>query len=88
MRKSLDIATRGYLTSTKRTLSISVRGYLHYDGVIPPKPGKEFNKGGAPAKYSKKDNENLPNTSLLLQDDEILTVIKIFIQCQGNVLKN
>ena len=86
MRKSLDIATRGYLTSTKRTLSISVRGYLHYDSVIPPKPVKEFNKGGAPARYIK--DEKLPNTSLLLQDDEILTVIKIFIQCQGNVLKN
>ena len=86
MRKSLYIATDGYLSKTKLTLSISVSGYLHYDGVIPPKPVKEFNKGGAPARYTK--DENLPNTSLLLQDDEILTVIKIFIQCQGNVLKN
>jgi len=88
MRKSLYIATDGYLSKTKLTLSISVSGYLHYEEIIPPKPVKKFNVGGAPAKYNKKDDDNLPNTNLLLQDDEILTVIKIFIQCQENVLKN
>jgi|JI10StandDraft_1071094.scaffolds.fasta_scaffold00995_43 hypothetical protein len=75
---SLKIATDGYLKkSTKAVLIIAVAGYLNFGGSpIDNQSGDGFRK---PRTEQREDW----NKRIMIEDDEILAFIKIFMECQG-----
>ena len=81
---SLKIATEGYLKrTTKAALIIAVSGYLNYSsGPIPPptpKPKIYSNSGAGVGIAHKKEQLD----KIRREDEEILTLINIFLKCQG-----
>jgi len=80
MANPLLVATDGYIKRTaKRVLVIAVSGYLAFGGgPIPPEPpvSPNFLTDG----YVKKSTLEL---RLKADDEEVITFIKVFLQCQG-----
>lgn len=86
--KTLTIASDGYLKCGK-PLQIAVNGYLDNCGVIiPPKPiiPIDFGVGGGTKgknKFRKDLNrEEWMKIYKVREDEEILVIIKAFVQCQ------
>ena len=83
MINPLSIATKGRISkSVKRTLTYATLGWLVVAGdVTPPKP----QGGGNSVTHTKRyqDTEkNILYKQIMREDDEMLTIIKIFLQCQ------
>lgn len=83
MLNSLKLATEGYLKrATKAALIIAIAGYLNYSsGPIPPPPTppRIFSSiGGSYGITHKKEQVD----RILKEDDDILTIIKVFLTCQ------
>jgi len=81
MINPLSVATDGYLTTNKRLLSIAVNGYLSYSQIPTPEV-VVTQKRGDDAVF------NVRLKRILQEDEEILIIIKSFIECQGSVLRN
>ncbi len=84
MLNSLTTATDGYLgCATKRLLVIAVAGYLNFCGAPSPSADvfiKEELKGGGKRIEIPKTQDEGKRLRLLREDDEILTIIKIFTE--------
>jgi hypothetical protein len=82
----LSIATAGYLSGEKYVLSIATDGYLYYD-VTPPiviVDDKKPKLYGPVRRIVRNIEIEEEDSSALLRDDEdILTIIKVFLQCQS-----
>ena len=81
---SLKIATSGYLKrATKAVLIIAVAGYLNFsDTPVPPSPPtkvRAFSGGGVGTSRHKTERFE----RILKEDEDILTLIKVFIEWQG-----
>lgn len=103
MISPLHIATEGYLSKTKKPLSIASSGYLQYNEIIIPDFKPTIPYGSTSKKYKKVIKDNITfskddtiilnenksdiNNRVLTQNNQVLTILKIFIICQGNVLK-
>ena len=79
----LQNASDGYLScSAKKLLVIAVAGYLNFCAPVPSGqtsiPIKDKHQGGG-----KEYRSNDTRDRLLREDDEVLTIIKIWTQCQG-----
>lgn len=84
MTNPLAIATRGRISnSVKKTLTLATLGWLVVTGdPVPPKP--PISGGGNSTTHTRrvKDTEkNIIYSKILREDDEMLTIIKIFL-CQ------
>jgi len=76
---SLKIATDGYLKkSTKAVLVIAVSGYLNFGGT-PPVPVTPSGSGPISNKYENVDDRI---SIIIREDDDIIQIIKIFLQCR------
>ncbi len=79
MISPISISTRGRISSSvKRTLTISVIGWLV--GTITPVPVNRSDDGGAgiAQRYIQKEDR-----SWVYEEEDILNIIKIWIKCQG-----
>lgn len=75
--ETLSIATRGRLSnSAKKTLTLATIGWLLY--VTPPTPIENQADGRSNSKVVIKKN----GEKIRLDDDEIISMIKMFMQCQ------
>lgn len=88
---SLSISTDGYLSRSYKTLSVSSNGYLDksLNIIIPPIIKKENSAGGGIIHYNNdyknlvvNKNLKLKNKKLKIEDEEIFSILKIFLQCQ------
>ena len=89
---TLSIATDGYLSGDYKTLSISTNGYL--DIYIDITPEKKTNKGGVGSRvinkktFAEETRDKLKELNskkykrLQIEDNEILNILKMFLQCQ------
>lgn len=88
MKKTLSRATRGYLCKSSLILSIATRGYLCIEETVEiiEKPAKYNNGGFGNIKTStlKTPIPNRYDVSRQENDDTMLLIIKIFIECQEN----
>lgn len=88
MKRTLSRATRGYLCKASLTLSIATRGYLCIEETIEivDKPVKYNNGGSGNVKTPTLKTPILNPYDLIRQenDDTMLLIIKIFIECQEN----
>ena len=88
MKKTLSRATKGYLCKSSLTLSIATKGYLCIEETVEiiDKPIKYNNGGSSNVKTSTLKTPILNKYDLARQenDDTILLIIKIFIECQEN----
>lgn len=82
MRSPLCISTRGLLS--KNTTTIAVRGYLCETSVLIKSEKQDWFKRFA----DESDILPIRKFNLPTQDDEILTILKVFIACQDRVLRN
>lgn len=87
MLNSLKIATEGYLKrAAKAALIIAVSGYLNYGGgptpPTPPAPKIYSNSGGGTGYGVSYKKEQLYKR-IKKEDEDILTIINIFLSCQG-----
>jgi len=80
---SLKIATDGYLKkAAKAALIIAVAGYLNFSSAPPtltPTKVRVFTSGGVGTTQHKKEQVD----RILKEDEDILTLIKVFIEWQG-----
>jgi len=78
MINPLKVASAGYLKrGTKAVLVIAVAGYLNFSSSPIPNPSSdEFRK-------PKTEQGSDWNKRIMIDDDEILSFIKIFMECQG-----
>jgi len=89
MLNSLKIATEGYLKrAAKAALIIAVSGYLNYSSgptpPIPPTPPRVNSVGGGASGYGVSyKKEQLYSKRIKKEDEDILTIIKVFLSCQG-----
>jgi hypothetical protein len=78
----LAVATRGRLsTSVKRTLTLATLGWL----VVTTDPVPEKPKGGGGNRYTtpkQQIDKNITFVNIKRDDDEVLNLIKIFLECQ------
>lgn len=75
---SLKIATDGYLKkSTKAVLVIAVSGYLNFGGTPPIQ--QPTGGGHISSRYENVDKDRIQK--IIRDDDDIIQVIKIFLQC-------
>ena len=86
--KTLTRATKGYLCKSSLTLSIATRGYLCVEEIVEivKKPVKYNNGGSGNIKTPTLKTPITNRYDLVRQenDDTILLIIKIFIECQEN----
>ena len=77
MNDCLSIATKGRISSSaKKTLTLATLGMLLY--ITPPTPNENLSDGRSESKVLiKKRGEKIR-----LDDDEIISMIKMFMQCQ------
>ena len=89
MKRTLSRATRGYLCKASLTLSIATRGYLCVGETIEiiDKPVVKYNNGGSGSIKTPTLKTPILNPYDLIRqenDDTMLLIIKIFIECQEN----
>jgi hypothetical protein len=82
MIRPLAIASDGYLCKTN-TLSIAVNGYIciNKEIIIPKK--KVFDDGGSDSKSKKSSFRQSKMDWYKMDDEEIVLIIKTFLQCQN-----
>ena len=85
MIKPLAIATEGYLCTSK-PLAIATNGYIctEVDVPIPPTVYAPSASGGVISKRKQLNIEGQFDYKKL-DDEDILLIIKLFMQCQGTV---
>lgn len=82
MINSLAIATRGRLSkSIKKTLTYATLGLLVLAGDVPPKPPISGGNSPTHTRRVQDKEKNIIYNKIQRDDDEILTIIKIFL-CQ------
>lgn len=83
MINPLAIATRGRISnSVKKTLTLATLGWLVVTGdPIPPKPPISGGNSTTHTRRVKDTEKNIIYSKILREDDEMLTIIKIFL-CQ------
>lgn len=86
MINPLAIATRGRISnSIKKTLTYATLGWLVIEGnITPPKPPLVGGSGNSITHIKRyQDTEkNILYKQIEREDDEMLTIIKIFLKCQ------
>jgi hypothetical protein len=84
MINPLAIATRGRISkSIKKTLTYATLGWLVATSSVTPIPDKPW--GGNSKTHTRRApdvEKNITYSKIIREDDEILTIIKIFLQCQ------
>ena len=83
MINSLAIATRGRISnSVKKTLTLATLGWLVVTGdPVPPKPPISGGNSTTHTRRAQDTEKNIIYKQLMREDDEMLTIIKIFL-CQ------
>jgi len=82
MINPLKAATGGYLKrTTKAVLIIAVAGYLNFGGT--PIPTDTIVGGGGSQTQVYRDYEKEHIDSIIKDDDDIIQVLKIFLQCRS-----
>ena len=90
---TLGIATDGYLSKQNKTLAIASNGYLDFFKIDKPIENKQK---GSSSGYNIGTRHNIPQPThktniaeylskqkkLQGEDDEILSILKMFLQCQ------
>ena len=80
---TLGIASDGYLSKQKKTLSIATNGYLDLSVSISPIRGRGGDAGHVTTiKTTPLAEYLLRHKRLQKEDDEILNILKMFLQCQ------
>jgi len=80
----LSVATRGFLCKNVPE-SIATRGFFCGDSVVIVEiPQPRLNRFAEDTKLPIKKFDN----RLFIDDDEVLTILKIFIQCQDRALRS
>ena len=81
MINPLSIATEGYLKNKRLPITVATNGYIYIDDtIVPPTPIKSGSTN-RPIYINKEDIMWL----LKREDDEILTILKIFLKCKRNI---
>jgi hypothetical protein len=79
MKNPISIATRGRITpSVKRTLTLATIGWLTILGE--PSTGMGLDSGVGEVIQAPQRNEYV---AWRYDDEDILSIIKVFVQCQG-----
>jgi len=79
MKSPISIATRGRITpSVKRTLTLATIGWLTILGE--PSTGMGVDSGIGEAMQAP---HRIEYTAWKYDDEDILSIIKVFVQCQG-----
>lgn len=77
------MATRGRLsTSVKRTLTLATLGWLIAVTDPQPKPDERPRGGSGIVTPRHEEEKNLTLINIKREDDEILTLLNIFLQCR------
>jgi len=81
MINPLSIATEGYLKNKRASITVATNGYIYFDdNIVPPTPIKS-GATNRPIHINRQDITWL----LKREDDEILTILKIFLKCKRNI---
>jgi hypothetical protein len=84
---TLGITSDGYLSKQKKTLAIASNGYLDYLALPTPIKGRGGDSGHAGRnviEHQKPIAEYLHRQRRIYnEDDEILNILKMFLQCQN-----
>lgn len=81
---TLGIVSDGYLSKQKKTLSIATSGYLDASTSISPIRGRGGDVGShiLTPKKTPLTEYIARQKRLQIEDDEILNILKMFLQCQ------
>ena len=85
MIRPLSIATDGYLDNKRKSVTVVTAGYI-YLTTLKPQPKPE--EGGFNKNYTVGNLIDYKLEALKREDEEILTIIKIFLQCHKRNIRS